>query len=120
MGIIIKPLVTEKMTAITEKSSVDKTYKAKQGAHRGEQVTIAAQPKYGFIVAPDANKRQIKEEVEALYNVTVLAVNTCIYAGKNKNRYTRSGLIKGRTNRFKKAVVTIANGQSIDFYSNID
>ena len=97
MGIIIKPLVTEKMTGITEK-----------------------QNKFGFIVAPDANKRQIKEEVQALYNVTVLDVNTCIYAGKNKSRYTRSGLITGRTNRFKKAIVTIAEGETIDFYSNIE
>ncbi|MBR6141132.1 MAG: 50S ribosomal protein L23 [Bacteroidaceae bacterium] len=96
MGYIVKPLVTEKMTAITEK-----------------------QNKFGFIVRPEANKIEIKKEVEALYNVTVTDVNTCVYGGKNKSRYTRSGLIKGRTNAFKKAIVTLKEGDVIDFYSNI-
>ena len=57
--------------------------------------------------------------MEALYNVTVTDVNTCVYAGKNKSRYTRSGLLKGRTNAFKKAIVTLKEGDTIDFYSNI-
>ncbi len=96
MGYIIKPLVTEKMTKITEK-----------------------QNKFGFIVRPEANKIQIKEEVEALYNVKVVGISTCVYAGKNKSRYTKAGLIKGRTNAFKKAVVTLREGDTIDFYSNI-
>ena len=96
MGIIVKPLVTEKMTAITEK-------------------TI----RFGFIVRPEANKLEIKKEVEALYNVTVVEVNTMRYAGKNKSRYTRSGIINGRTNAFKKAIVTLKEGDTIDFYSNI-
>ena len=67
MGIIVKPLVTEKMTAITEKLN-----------------------RFGFIVRPEANKLEIKKEVEALYNVTVVEVNTMRYAGKNKSRNTRS------------------------------
>ena len=96
MAVIIKPLVTEKMTNITEK-----------------------QNKFGFVVRPDANKIEIKKEGEALYNVTVTDVNTCRYAGKNKSRYTKSGLIKGRTNAFKKAIVTLKEGDVIDFYSNI-
>ena len=96
MAYIIKPLVTEKMTGITEK-----------------------QNKFGFIVRPDANKIEIKKEVEAQYNVTVTDVNTCVYAGKNKSRYTRPGLLKGRTNAFKKAIVTLKEGDVIDFYSNI-
>ena len=96
MAYIIKPLVTEKMTAITEK-----------------------QNKFGFIVRPVANKLQIKAEVEALYNVTVTSVNTMRYAGKSKSRYTKAGLIKGRTNAFKKAIVTLKEGDTIDFYSNI-
>ena len=75
MGIIIKPLVTEKMTGISEKSN-----------------------RFGFVVRPNANKLEIKSEIEALYNVTVLEVNTMRYAGKNKSRYTKSGLINGRTN----------------------
>lgn len=96
MGYIVKPLVTEKMTAITEK-----------------------QNKFGFIVRPEANKLEIKKEIEALYNVTVVAVNTSVYAGKSKARYTKAGLIKGRTNAFKKAIVTLKEGETIDFYSNI-
>jgi len=96
MGIIIRPLVTEKMTAITDKLN-----------------------RFGFIVRPDANKLEIKKEVEALYNVTVVDVNTARYIGKNKSRYTRSGIINGRTNAYKKAVVTLKEGDTIDFYSNI-
>ena len=84
MGIIIKPLVTEKMTGISEKSN-----------------------RFGFVVRPNANKLEIKSEIEALYNVTVLEVNTMRYAGKNKSRYTKSGLINGRTNAYKKAIVTL-------------
>lgn len=96
MAYIIKPLVTEKMTGITEKLN-----------------------KYGFIVRPEANKLQIKAEVEALYNVNVVSVNTMKYAGKNKSRYTRAGLVRGRSNAFKKAIVTLKEGETIDFYSNI-
>ena len=96
MSIIVKPLVTEKMTSISEKSS-----------------------RYGFIVSPKANKIEIKKEIEAMYNVTVLDVNTINYAGKNKSRYTKAGFIQGRTNAFKKAIVTLKEGDVIDFYSNI-
>ena len=96
MSNIIKPLVTEKMTGITEK-----------------------QNKYGFIVRPQANKIELKKEIEARYNVTVTDINTCIYAGMNKSRYTKAGLIKGSTNSFKKAIVTLKEGEVIDFYSNI-
>lgn len=114
MGFIIKPLVTEKMTKITEKSSQNKTIKIK-----GEQRIKEAHPKYGFVVSPVANKLQIKAEVEALYNVTVLSVNTMKYAGKSKARYTKAGLVKGRKSAFKKAIVTLKEGETIDFYSNI-
>lgn len=96
MAYIIKPLVTEEMTSLSEK-----------------------QNKFGFIVRPDANKLQIKAEVEAMYNVTVTAVNTMNYAGKNKSRYTKAGLVRGRSNAFKKAVVTLKEGDTIDFYCNI-
>ena len=97
MGIIVKPLVTEKMTAITEK--------------RGNR--------FGFVVRPEANKLEIKNEVEALYGVTVVDVNTMRYAGKSKSRYTRAGIVNGRMNAYKKAVVTLKEGETIDFYSNI-
>ena len=68
---------------------------------------------------PDANKYEIKSEVESLYNVTVIDVNTMRYAGKRMSRYTRAGLIKGQKNAYKKAIVTLKEGDSIDFYSNI-
>ena len=114
MGFIIKPVVTEKMTKLTDKSSEDKVVKRK-----GEKKTILAQPRNGFIVKPEANKLEIKKEVEALYNVTVVDVNTVRYAGKRQARYTKAGLVKGQKNAFKKAIVTLKNGDSIDFYSNI-
>ena len=114
MAFIIKPLVTEKMTNITDKSSEDRTYK-----HKGEMVTKKAKAQYGFIVRPEANKLEIKNEVESLYNVTVVDVNTMRYAGKRSSRYTKLGLIKGQRNAFKKAVVTLKEGDTIDFYSNI-
>jgi large subunit ribosomal protein L23 len=97
MGYIIKPLVTEKMTALTEKQNNT----------------------FGFVVRPDANKIEIKKEVEEKYNVSVVSVNTMRYNGKAKSRYTRAGVIKGRTNAFKKAIVTLKDGETIDFYSNI-
>ena len=78
-----------------------------------------ATPKYGFIVKPEANKIEIKKEIESLYNVTVIDVNTIRYAGKRSSRYTRAGLVKGQKNAFKKAIVTLKEGDTIDFYSNI-
>ena len=92
MEIIIKPVLTEKMTALTDK-----------------------QRKVAFIVAKEANKKA----VEAMYGVNVLAVNTQRYQGTAKSRYTKAGVISGRTNSFKKAIVTLAEGDSIDFFSNI-
>ena len=117
MAYIIKPLVTEKMTNITEKSSQDRTYRVKSKA--GEERTKKATPKFGFIVKPEANKIEIKKEVEARYNVKVIDVNTVRYAGKRSSRYTKAGLIKGQKNAFKKAIVTLQEGDTIDFYSNI-
>ena len=96
MNILIKPIVSEKMTA------------------QGEDFN-----RYGFVVAKDANKLQIKQAVEELYDVKVAEVNTMRYAGKRKQRYTKSGISVGRTASFKKAVVTLAEGEVIDFYSNI-
>ena len=115
MAFIIKPLVTEKMTKITDKSSVEKTLKKK-----GEKYTKPALMKYGFIVKPEANKLEIKKEVEGLYNVTVLDVNTARYAGKRSSRYTKAGLVEGHKSAFKKAIVTLKEGDEIDFYSNIE
>lgn len=96
MSIIIKPIVTEKATLLTEKLN-----------------------RYSFKVNKDANKIQIKKAVEATYNVTVVDVNTSNVSGKNKTRYTKAGIIKGATSDYKKAVVTLKEGDLIDFYSNI-
>ena len=95
-NIQIIPVVTEKANAITEKTN-----------------------RYTFKVSPDANKHQIKDAVEKMYDVKVVGVSTMNYNGKSKQRYTKSGVIKGHTAAFKKAVVTIAEGQTIDFYSNL-
>ena len=75
--------------------------------------------RYGFVVAKDANKLQIRQAVEELYDVKVADVNTMRYAGKRKQRYTKSGVSVGNTGSYKKAVVTLAEGEVIDFYSNI-
>ena len=96
MDIKIEPIVTEKANKLSEKLN-----------------------RFTFRVSPDANKFQIKDLIEKLYGVKVVAVNTSIYRGKNKSRYTKSGLIKGKTNSFKKAIITLAEGDKIDFYSNI-
>ena len=97
MGIIIKPIVTEKQTAITE----------------------IMDNRYGFRVSPDANKLEIKKAIEDMYNVTVVDVNTINYAGMKKSRYTKSGIINGKQSAFKKAIVTLKEGETIDFFSNI-
>jgi large subunit ribosomal protein L23 len=96
MDILVKPLVTEKMTAQSEKLN-----------------------RFGFIVNRRANRTQIKTAIEQLYGVNVEAVNTMIYGPKTKFRYTKSGVQKGKTSAFKKAIITLAEGQTIDFYSNI-
>jgi large subunit ribosomal protein L23 len=75
--------------------------------------------RYGFIVDKSANKIEIKKAVEEMYSVSVTSVNTMNYSGKEKTRYTKSGIISGRTNSFKKAIVTLAEGDKIDFFSNI-
>ena len=98
MGIIIKPIVTEKQTAITEKFP----------------------NRYGFRVSPDANKLEIKKAVEDMYGVTVESVNTMNYAGKKKSRYTKSGIINGKTSAFKKAIVTLTEGsKTIEFFDTM-
>ena len=74
---------------------------------------------YGSVVAKDANKLQIRQAVEELYDVKVADVNTMRYAGKRKQRHTKSGISVGQTSSYKKAVVTLAEGDVIDFYSNI-
>lgn len=95
MSVLIKPVVTEKVSALNEKG------------------------KYGFIVNRKANKVEIKKAVEKMYGVTVEDVNTMNYLGKLKTRYTKSRVISGRSPSYKKAIVTVAEGDVIDFYSEI-
>ncbi len=96
MEIQIEPIVTEKATKLSEKLN-----------------------RYTFRVSPDANKFEIKKLIENLYGVKVEKINTAVVRGKNKSRWTRSGLLRGKTNEWKKAFVSLAEGQTIDFYSNI-
>ncbi|MFM7217614.1 MAG: 50S ribosomal protein L23 [Bacteroidota bacterium] len=96
MSVLKKPLITEKMTKTSEKLG-----------------------QYGFIVDRNANKVQIKKAVEKMYNVSVDSVNTLTIAGKRKTRYTKTGFVSGSTGTFKKAIVTLKKGDTIDFYSNI-
>lgn len=94
--ILIKPLITEKAEMLSDKRN-----------------------KYSFVVKKDVNKIEVKKAVEAMYQVTVEAVNTLVMPGKEKNRSTRAGLIRGRKPSFKKAIVTLAAGEEIDFFGDI-
>lgn len=96
MDITIKPVITEKATQLTERRGV-----------------------YTFRVSPQANKYQIKKLIEELYGVKVQRVNTAVVRSKNKSRWTKSGLLRGKTAEWKKAIVKLAADQNIDFYSNI-
>lgn len=96
MDILLKPIITEKMTGQAESLN-----------------------RYGFVVDKRANKVQIKNAIEVLYDVKVESVNTMIYGGKTKTRFTKAGIQYGKKSSFKKAVVTLKKGESIDFYSNI-
>jgi large subunit ribosomal protein L23 len=96
MDILVKPIVTEKLTGQAERFN-----------------------RYGFVVRRQATKQQIKKAVESLYNVSVNTVNTMVYSGKKKSRFTKAGVINGSSSSYKKAIVTLAKGESIDFYSNI-
>lgn len=94
--ILIKPIITEKMTEQSEKNN-----------------------RYGFVVDREANKLEIKNAVEEMYGVTVDSINTMNYIGKIKARNTRAGQVFGRLGRAKKAIVTLKDGETIDFYTSI-
>jgi len=95
MSVLKSPLVTEKVSALNEKG------------------------KYGFIVEQSANKIEIKNAVEKMYGVNVERVNTINVLGKKKSRFTKAGTLTGRKPDYKKAIVTLAEGEVIDFYSNV-
>ena len=96
MDILIEPIVTEKMTGQTEDLK-----------------------SYGFIVDKRANKNQIKKAVQDMYGVSVVSVNTMRYGGKQKSRFSKTGVVRGKSSAFKKAIVSLNKGDVIDFYSNI-
>lgn len=96
MSIILRPVITEKATRDSEMNN-----------------------RYAFYVHTEANKIQIKEAIQELYGVDVLNVRTMIYAPKIKMRHTKAGFQVGKTNKLKKAVVQIEEGQEIDLYGNI-
>jgi len=96
MSIIIKPIVTEKVAKLGELSN-----------------------RFGFVVDKKANKVEIKKAVEAAYNVTVVDVNTMNVRPDRSTKYTKSGMISGKTNAYKKAIVQVQDGETIDFYNNI-
>lgn len=95
MSVLKSPLVTEKVSALNEKG------------------------KYGFIVDQAANKIEIKNAVEKMYGVNVERVNTINVLGKKKSRFTKAGTLTGRKPSYKKAIVTLAEGEVIDFYNNV-
>jgi large subunit ribosomal protein L23 len=94
--ILIKPILTEKANAQQEKLR-----------------------RYAFKVDRRANKLEIKKAVETFYGVSVVDVNTAVVPGKNKTRYTKAGFIQGMKGAYKKALVTVADGEAIDLYANI-
>ncbi len=96
MSVLIKPIITEKMTSDSELYN-----------------------RYGFVVDPKANKLQIKEAVEDTYGVSVKKVRTMNYGPTRRTRYTKTGIQQGKTNAYKKAIVDVEEGDVIDFYSNL-
>jgi len=94
--IIIRPVISEKASADVEDRN-----------------------RYTFVVDKRANKVQIKKAVEAAYGVSVESVRTYIMPAKRVVRYTKAGVLAGRNGSFKKAVVDVANGETIDIYGNI-
>lgn len=94
--VLIKPILTEKANAQQEKLR-----------------------RYAFRVDKKANKLEIKKAIEGFYNVTVVDVNTAVVPAKAKSRNTKAGVVSGRKPSYKKAMVTVAEGETIDMYSNI-
>lgn len=96
MAVLVKPLITEKMSLLSESKG-----------------------QYGFRVALTATKPEIKAEIERVYNVEVVKLRTLVVAGKRKSRFTKSGVSNGKTSNYKKAIVSLKDDQTIDFYENI-
>ena len=95
MSVLLKPIVSEKFATLNENRV------------------------YGFVVAKDANKVEIRKAIETIYGVTVESVNTAVAKGKQKTKYTKKAVVSGKTKDVKKAFVKVAEGDVIDFYSGI-
>jgi large subunit ribosomal protein L23 len=95
IGIIFRPIVTEKISALQEKGL------------------------YAFEVDPNANKIDIARAVEKKFSVIVTNVRTMNYKGKTKSQMTRRGKFTGKKSHFKKAIVTLKEGQKIDLFENV-
>jgi large subunit ribosomal protein L23 len=95
--ILIKPVITEKATILADKRNT-----------------------YVFIVAKDVNKIEIKNAVEKMYNVQVGSVNTAVMPGKPKTRNTKTAIVRGRKASYKKAYVTLNQGERIDLFGNTE
>ncbi|MEM7509838.1 MAG: 50S ribosomal protein L23 [Bacteroidota bacterium] len=98
MSVLKKPIITEKLTLLQERKNL---------------------PQYGFMVDLKATKQEIKKEVERVYEVEVESVNTLVVRGKRRMRYTKKGIVKGKSSNYKKAIVTLKDGNEIDFYKHI-
>ena len=96
MSILIKPIITEKATNDSELHN-----------------------RYAFVVAKKANKLEIKGAVEATYGVSILSVKTLNYPIKRNTKFTKKGLVTGIKSGYKKAIIQLAEGESIDFYNNL-
>ena len=96
MNILIKPIITEKVTTDSELHN-----------------------RYGFVVSNSANKIEIKKAVEAAYGVSVTKVRTMNVRPDRKTRYTKTGMVTGKTSAYKKAIVQVAEGETIDLYNNL-
>ena len=96
-NILIRPLITEKMTNI----SADQ------------------EGKYGFVVNPKSNKLEIARAIEHKFNVHVISVRTLNYSGKTKTQFRKSGRFVGKTSKFKKAIVTLKEGETIELFEQV-
>jgi large subunit ribosomal protein L23 len=96
MATLIRPVITEKATADSENNN-----------------------RFAFVVDRKANKLQIRTAIEEVYGVHVESVRTMIIPGKKKSRFTRGGVVSGSTGAYKKAIVEVRSGETIDLYSNI-
>jgi len=96
MSILIKPIITEKATSDSELNN-----------------------RFAFVVNKKANKIEIKDAVESAYGVSVEKVRTINVRPNRKTRYTKTGIVTGKTNAYKKAIVQVAEGETIDLYTNL-